>query len=96
MPYYKAVEGKTPYEAWYGQKPKVDHLTVMLLLISRKMSVGNSIRKPGNAYYLAMEKKAYRLYDISQKKVLYSRDVQFNEETKECRLDSPDSRIPND
>ncbi len=24
----KAVEGKTPYEAWYGQKPKVDHLIV--------------------------------------------------------------------
>ncbi len=24
----KAVEGKTPYEAWYGQKPKVDHLRV--------------------------------------------------------------------
>ena len=24
----KAVQGKTPYEAWYGQKPSVDHLRV--------------------------------------------------------------------
>ena len=24
----KAVTGKTPYEAWFGQKPRVDHLRV--------------------------------------------------------------------
>ena len=35
------------------------------------------------------ETKAYRLYDTSQKKILYSRDVQFNEETKESSLDLP-------
>ena len=24
----RAVEGKTPYEAWHGTKPRVDHLRV--------------------------------------------------------------------
>lgn len=24
----KAIEGMTPYEAWHGEKPKVDHLRV--------------------------------------------------------------------
>ncbi len=50
------------------------------------LSVGNSTKT--RKCILLGYAKAYRLYDISQKKILYSRDVQFNEETK-CRLDSP-------
>ncbi len=90
----KAVEGKTPYEAWYGQKPKVDHLRVFgcdAFAHIPKDERGKFDTKTRKCILLGYgkETKAYRLYDISQKKILYSRDVQFNEETKECRLDSP-------
>ena len=29
--------------------------------------------------------KGYRLYDLTQRKIIHSRDVQFNETVKECR-----------
>ena len=29
--------------------------------------------------------KGYRMHDLTQKKIIHSRDVQFNEAVKECR-----------
>ena len=89
----KAVQGKTPYEAWYGQKPRVDHLRVFgcdAFAHIPKDEGGKFDTKARKCILLGYgkETKAYRLYDPSQNKILYSRDVQFNEETKESRLDS--------
>ena len=38
------------------------------------------------------ETKGYRLYDVNGRKVLYSRDVQFNEKSNEKEQDPPDVR----
>ena len=83
----KAVQGKTPYEAWYGQMPRVDHLRVFgcdAFAHIPKDERGKFDPKARKCILLGYRKetKAYRLYDPSQKKILYSCDVQFNEETK--------------
>ncbi len=74
----RAVEGMTPYEAWHGEKPKVEHLRVfgcdaythIPRFESKKVGYGQ-------------ETKGYRLYDPIRQKVLHSRDVRFNEDEKD-------------
>lgn len=83
----KAVKSKTPYEAWYGQKPKVDHLRVFgcdAYTHVPKDEWGKLDRKCVLLGYSKMT-KGYRLYDPVKDKVIYSRDVKFNETEIEDR-----------
>ena len=53
----KAVEGKTPYEAWFGQKPRADYLRVFgsdAYVHVPKDEQKNSTQKQGNVYSLGM------------------------------------------
>ena len=80
----KAVANITPYEAWYGKKPSVDHLKVFGCVCyshipkdeRRKLD-----RKARKAIFLGYgtSVKGYRLYDLKSKKIFYSRDVIFDE-----------------
>lgn len=83
----EAVKDKTPYEAWYGKKPKVDHLRVFgcdAYTHVPKDERGKFDSKAKKCVHLGYGEttKGYRLFDPSKDKVIYSRDVRFNETMK--------------
>ena len=80
----QALDGITPYEAWNGVKPKVNHLRVFgcaayahIPSDERKKFDCKSKRCILLGY--GCEVKGYRLYDPQRCRVLFSRDVIFDE-----------------
>uniref|UniRef100_A0ACD5WTY3 Uncharacterized protein n=1 Tax=Avena sativa TaxID=4498 RepID=A0ACD5WTY3_AVESA len=82
--YTRSVEGRTPFEAWYGRKPDVHFIRVfgckayakvtrpnLQKLEDRSTAVVFLVYEPGG--------KAYRCYDPNAKRVIVSRDVVFEE-----------------
>ena len=89
----RAVKGMTPYEAWHGTRPKVEHLRVFgcesyaHIPKDERRKFDSKARKCILLGY-GERTKGYRLYDPVQQKVLHSRDVRFNEEEKQVRVNS--------
>ena len=88
----KAVNGMTPYEAWSGQKPRVDHLRIFgcqafahIPKDERKKLDSKSKKCILMGY--GTSTKGYRLYDLLKRKVIFSRDVIFNEQ--KCEFEEP-------
>ena len=80
---------KTPYEVWNGRKPKVNHLRVFgsdAYAHVPRDERGKFDSKTCKCIMVGygMITKGYRLYDPTDKKIVHSRDVQFNEQVKEC------------
>ena len=80
----KPVEGKTPYEAIYGEKPKVEHLRVFGCTAYSHIPKDGRQKldaKARKCIFLGYpcHRKGYRLYDQSIRRVIHSRDVRFNE-----------------
>ena len=80
----KAVEGKTPYEALYGVKPKVGHLRVFGCTAYSHVPKHERLKlddKARKCIFLGYptNRKGYRLYNQSSGRVIHSRDVRFNE-----------------
>ncbi|KAG8492723.1 hypothetical protein CXB51_010438 [Gossypium anomalum] len=80
-----AVKGKTPFEAWFGQKPTVSHLRVFgclcyALVPAEKRTKLEKRSMPGVFVGYSRVKKGYRIFDPLTKKIIVSRDVKFNEE----------------
>ena len=89
----RAVQGVTPFEIWHGKKPGVDHLRVFgcdAYSHIPKDERGKFDTKARKCILFGYGEvtKGYRLYDVEEKKVLYSRDVKFNEGAKNCRHES--------
>lgn len=90
-----AVKGKTPYEAWYGEKPKVEKLRVFgcdaysHIPKDERSKFDSKARKCILLGY-GQETKGYRLFDPIQGKVIHSRDVRFNENEKHSKDDTND------
>lgn len=83
--YTKALDGKTPHEAYSGKKPSVSHFKVFGS--ECYMHVPDQERnklqpKSTRCIFLGYgeDKKAYKLYDPVAKKIMASRDVVFQEE----------------
>ncbi len=79
-----AVEGTTPHEAWYGQKPRVEHLRVfgctafVHVAKDERGKLDSKTRKCILPGYGSVQ-KGYRVFDHLTQKVLYSRNVKFDE-----------------
>ncbi|PNX55324.1 cysteine-rich receptor-like protein kinase 25-like protein [Trifolium pratense] len=80
-----SVKDMTPQEAWSGKKPNVQHFRVFGCLAY--MHVPDNHRKKLDDKSLkcillgiSEESKAYKLYDPTNKKVIISRDVVFEED----------------
>ena len=81
----KAVNGKIPFEAWYGLKPNLKNLKLFGCLcfahvpqvkrekLDKKAEVGIFIGYNNSS-------KAYRVFQPQTKKILISRDVVFMED----------------
>lgn len=80
----RAVSGITPYEAWSGEKPHIEHIRVFGCLAYMKVP-NQKVRKLDDrslpVIHLGKEPgtKAYRLYDPVNQKVHVSRDFCFEE-----------------
>ncbi|XP_021629650.1 uncharacterized protein LOC110627609 [Manihot esculenta] len=80
----RAVEGKTPTEAWFGSKPSASQLKVfrsvcyMLVPDVKRIKLDN---KADLGIFLGYEtsSKGYKIYNVKTKKVVISRDVKFDE-----------------
>ena len=80
----KSVPGMTPYEALTNNKPSVDNLRVFgcaahsYIPSDERQKLDSKSRKCVFMGY-ADNRKGYRLYDMEKQKIIYSRDVTFNE-----------------
>ena len=81
----KQLQGQTPYEVWFGSKPSISHLRPFgckAFPLNKKPSKGKFERssKPCVFVGYAKEVKAYRVWDPETRKIVESRDVEFDEE----------------
>jgi transposase InsO family protein len=80
----KSLEGVTPYEAWHGKKPSVEHLRVFGC-VGHVKNNGPGVKKltdrSTKMVFLGYAEgtKGYRMYDPESKKLHISRDVIFEE-----------------
>ncbi|KAJ0491696.1 putative RNA-directed DNA polymerase [Helianthus annuus] len=81
----KAVEGKTPFEAWYALKPSVSHLRVFgcpaygLIPSQHRKKLDTKSNKCIFVGYCT-QSKAYRLYNPVKQCIVTCRDVVFDEQ----------------
>jgi hypothetical protein len=70
------IDGKMPYEAWYGKKPAIEHLRVFgcVTHVKREWPFLRDMSTP--MVFIGYEPglKAYRVYDPSMRRVHLSRD----------------------
>jgi len=80
----KALNNRTPFEAWHGKKPRVDHQKIFGCVGFVK-HVGLGLKKlsdrSSKMVFIGYESgtKGYRFYDPSAGRLLISRDVVFYE-----------------
>ena len=80
----KSLNGRTPYEAWFGKKPGVRHLCTFGCMAYAKR-VGPRVIKLSDrsvlGVFLSFElgSKAYRVFDPVNNKLMVMRDVIFDE-----------------
>jgi hypothetical protein len=78
----KALDGKTPYEAWHWRKPVVSHLHVFgcLALAKEVNYVGKLDERSTPGVFIGYAKgvKAYYIVDPTTQRVRVSRDVVFD------------------
>jgi hypothetical protein len=94
----RSLDGVTPYEAWHGRKPNVQHLRTFGCTVHVK-KVGPGITKLSDRstpmVFVGYEQgsKAYRVYDPATKKVQVTRDVIF-EESRPWNWNAPGALSP--
>jgi len=81
------LNGKTPFEKWYGLPPPMDHFRVIGCDVY--VHVPTELRKALDPKAIkckmlgyATSQKAYRLWDIEKQEIVISRDCTFHEDTK--------------
>jgi hypothetical protein len=83
----KAVDGKTPFEVWYGKRPAVHHLKTFGCIVyvrNTKPLLKKLDDRGRKMIFVGYERgtKAYRAYDPVTKKVTITRDVVFDEDAQ--------------
>ncbi|KAL4367990.1 hypothetical protein GQ457_05G026520 [Hibiscus cannabinus] len=81
----KAVQDKTPVEAWFGRKPSAKHLRVFGSISyghipAQKRSKLDAKVDRGIFLGYDSQPKGYRIFNLDTEKIMISRDVEFNED----------------
>ncbi|TXG50907.1 hypothetical protein EZV62_023431 [Acer yangbiense] len=80
----KAVQNKTPVEAWSGRKPSAKHLRVFGSICyvhipkEKRSNLDDKTEKEIFVGY-SSQSKGYRIYNLKSNKIIISRDVEFDE-----------------
>ncbi|KAL4341003.1 hypothetical protein GQ457_08G035090 [Hibiscus cannabinus] len=82
----KAVDGKTPFEAWSGSKPSVKHLRVFGSICYSHISASMRSKLDERAWRgifvgYSSQSKGYRIYNLERKMIVVSIDVIFYEDS---------------
>lgn len=82
----KALENKTPFEAWFDEKPYVGFLRIIgsKAIALNKSGQHKKFGPKGHEYILvgySQESKAYRLWRQGSRTIIKARDVKFFEKT---------------
>ena len=88
------VEQKTPHEMWYGRRPNLSHLRVFGCIAYAHVPDCERKKFDGKARKLRFvgyctTSKGYRLFDEETRKLIKSRDVNFNEAVFELTSERP-------
>ena len=89
----KAVQGKTPYEPLYREKPAVGHLSAFgcsayfYIPKDERQKLDDKSHKCILGY--SHNRKGYWLYDQSKCKAIHSRDVRFDEQSHGTTEETP-------
>ena len=80
----RSVEGRTPYEVWYGSKPAVHFLRTFGCVAHVKVAGGHQRKMDDRItpmVFIGYEpsSKAYRFYNLNMERVHISRDAVFEE-----------------
>ena len=80
-----AVNGMTPYECWFGQKPNVSNLRVFgcVCFVHTPDNLRKKLdAKSSKAIFVGypLDTKGYKVYDLASKRFIRSRNVLFHEE----------------
>ena len=91
----------TPYEAWTGVKPDVKHLRSFGCIVYAHIPKDERKKLDPKAKKCVLlgygtETKGYRLYDPQSSRVIYSRDVKFNEREFGIEKELPDRELQAD
>ncbi|KAK4395889.1 Retrovirus-related Pol polyprotein from transposon TNT 1-94 [Sesamum angolense] len=81
----RAVQNMTPIEAWSGKKPSAKHLRVFgsicyVHIPTEKRHKLEEKTEKGIFLGYSTQSKGYRIYNIKTKKLIISRDVEFDED----------------
>ncbi|KAL0370586.1 UNVERIFIED_CONTAM: Retrovirus-related Pol polyprotein from transposon TNT 1-94 [Sesamum angustifolium] len=81
----KAVQNMTPIEAWSGKKPSAKHLRVFgsicyVHIPTEKRHKLEEKTEKGIFLGYSTQSKGYRIYNLKTKKLIISRDVEFDED----------------
>ncbi|KAL0298475.1 UNVERIFIED_CONTAM: Retrovirus-related Pol polyprotein from transposon TNT 1-94 [Sesamum radiatum] len=82
---HKAVQNMTPIEAWSGKKPSAKHLRVFgsicyVHIPTEKRHKLEEKTEKGIFLGYSTQSKGYRIYNLKTKKLIISRDVEFDED----------------
>jgi hypothetical protein len=85
----RALDGKTPYEAWHGKVPIVHYFRKFGYIVHLKIMRPNLKKlddRSRKAIFVGYEggSKAYRCYDPIDQRIIISRDVVFDEAGQWC------------
>ena len=80
----RALGGKTPFQFWHGEKPDVKHLRVFGCVAHTHVPQDDRKKLDGKSKQCiclgyGTDVKGNRLYDIQRSRVIFSRDVIFDE-----------------
>jgi hypothetical protein len=79
------LNNRISQELWSGHKPNIAHLKIFRSITNRKIpDLKRTKLKDKNKKYVFIgyseKSKAYKLYDLIEKKLVISRDVELNKE----------------